>query len=700
MRMDDLRDKSKSFEKVKGNKDLFIAQTAVANIELNKKYSSEIISSRAKEGTVQAENQVEQLKITPVNANPSVAQQSANQVLFKEVYDDVDMLKTVVKRGVKEDLILKEIPLNRDPEEDFSTTPATANSARTDATNIGYIGEGKWQFEYEIKTDLFAVIEKGKVNYYNSKGNVAMYHPAPYMLDAEGKRSEKAYWTILSQTEELIRLQLFADTKGLVYPIALDPTTYITFTDEANYTQEDVKRKITNWVNDGVGEYSSDAQTQLLLHADGDRGNTGHDVTVNGDPVITNTTKFAEAVYFDGAGDYLEIPDHADWSFGTGDFAIDFWVYFEQIGEQILISREDYPHASQENGGTGGSTRHNGNIRIMMQPAGNLAAYIYAGGNDVISMNNVGNNLETHKWYHVALNRSGSTARLFLDGKITMTDTSASGNHTGEISDLVIGSYANFPALDFKGYMDDIRITKGDARWIANFTPATSAVNSDTNTKLLIHADGAEGSTSFTDSGNTVHAVNAVGDSKITGFSNIFGDTIYFDGNGDYLSIPDSDDFDFGNGDFTIDGWIYTKGGSSVILEQGAYANRGFQVWLTASRQISLYLGPNDVWVNTTTNTVPLNQWTHFAITRDQDDISIYIDGVLDSNFPQSHLGAVSGSSSNLYVGIYNGVSSPFTGYMDDLRITKGEALWETGFMPPTVPATVTTNTNLLLDFE
>lgn len=187
---------------------------------------------------------------------------------------------------------------------------------------------------------MFAVIEDGRVNYYNKDQEIAMYHPAPYMLDAEGTRSENAYWEIISQTQSAIRLKLVADTEGLVYPIDLDPTTYITFTDEANYTQEDVKRSITNWVNDSAGVYSAGANTQLLLHADGDATGS-HDVTINGNPQITDTAKFSQAGFFDGTGDYLTVPDSDDWNFGSGDFTIDFWVNFSDLSRQTLISQRD-----------------------------------------------------------------------------------------------------------------------------------------------------------------------------------------------------------------------------------------------------------------------------------------------------------------------------------------------------------------------
>lgn len=81
-----------------------------------------------------------------------------------------------------------------------------------------------------------------------------------------------------------------------------------------------------------------DTYTKLLLHCDGtdgsttfsDNGVTGHTVTANGNAQIdTAQSKFGNASgLFDGTGDYLTIPDHADWNFGTGNFTIDAWIRF------------------------------------------------------------------------------------------------------------------------------------------------------------------------------------------------------------------------------------------------------------------------------------------------------------------------------------------------------------------------------------
>ena len=78
----------------------------------------------------------------------------------------------------------------------------------------------------------------------------------------------------------------------------------------------------------------------------------------------------------------------------------------------------------------------------------------------------------------------------------------------------------------------------------------------DNYTKLLLHFDGTDGSTTFVDSSPSGKTVTAVGNAQIDTAQYKFGGASgLFDGNGDYLSVPDSDDWYFGTGDFTIDAW-------------------------------------------------------------------------------------------------------------------------------------------------
>jgi hypothetical protein len=115
------------------------------------------------------------------------------------------------------------------------------------------------------------------------------------------------------------------------------------------------------------------------------------------------------------------------------------------------------------------------------------------------------------------------------------------------------------------GYIDDLRIIKGQALYTASFTPPTAPINADTssdpylsNVSLLLKMDGANNSTTFTDSSLTPKAVFANGNAKIsTAQSKFGGSSALLDGTGDYLSLAHNSGFSIESSDFTLEAWVY-----------------------------------------------------------------------------------------------------------------------------------------------
>lgn len=205
---------------------------------------------------------------------------------------------------------------------------------------------------------------------------------------------------------------------------------------------------------------------------------------------------------------------------------------------------------------------------------------------------------------------------------------------------------------------------------------------------LLLHCDGSNGSTTFTDSSPTPKTVTANGGAQIsTAQSKFGGSSMYFDGTGDYLSVPASSAFQFGTGDFTIEAWVYltaTPGAQGAhIFGMQEYGDGSDYVFLiTSDRTLSFYLSTEVANVATSTATVPLNSWCHVAVTRSGTTFAVFIDGVGAS-------GSSALSTEVPYAVAYsigadqNGDESNFTGYIDDLRITKGVARYTGNFTPP-----------------
>jgi len=210
------------------------------------------------------------------------------------------------------------------------------------------------------------------------------------------------------------------------------------------------------------------------------------------------------------------------------------------------------------------------------------------------------------------------------------------------------------------------------------------------NVSLLLHGDGTNGSTTIVDSSPSPKTVTAFGDAQIsTAQSKFGGASIAFDGTGDYLTVPANNGFVFGTNDFTIEGWILPTqiDTRNIIVSSFPNATSGNWILCLENGKLAWYLFPNTTfnftWTSTTT--FPLNQWSHFALTRESNNWRLFYNGIIENTATQT---TPVGNLNQLEIGRYN--ASPtnllFNGYIDDLRITKGIARYTANFTPPTAP--------------
>jgi len=151
------------------------------------------------------------------------------------------------------------------------------------------------------------------------------------------------------------------------------------------------------------------------------------------------------SIAFDGTGDYIAASNDAALLF-TGDFTIEFWLYEVATGTSYPFFMGNAPVRSYIN---------YGNVAF-----GNLSAL----SSFTINAKTV--------WRHIALTKSGTTVRIFQDGTQL-----ASGTHSGNVDFRGLNLARNaFGGADFlNGYMDELRITAGVARYTANFSPPAAA---------------------------------------------------------------------------------------------------------------------------------------------------------------------------------------------------------------------------------
>jgi len=219
---------------------------------------------------------------------------------------------------------------------------------------------------------------------------------------------------------------------------------------------------------------------------------------------------------------------------------------------------------------------------------------------------------------------------------------------------------------------------------------------------LLLHGDGVNGgnNTTFVDSSTNNHAITVYGNAQQVSASPYgSGGSGAFDGSGDYLDIPSSSDWAFGTGNFTVEAWIYATSLFNYAVITGNLANNSTTSWaftVMADGVVRLQ-NWNTVVVATGVGAISLNTWTHVAVTRNNDKNRIFING---NNLSESTASVDFSLINNLGIGKVPSIAAPFNGYIDDLRITKGAALYTSNFTPPTAPLTADANTSLLLNFD
>lgn len=203
---------------------------------------------------------------------------------------------------------------------------------------------------------------------------------------------------------------------------------------------------------------------------------------------------------------------------------------------------------------------------------------------------------------------------------------------------------------------------------------------------LLLHMDGTQGSTTFTDSNSPAKTVTVSGSVQIdTGQYKFGGASGLFGGGGSYLSIADSADWDFGTSDFTVDFWVRLTDATS----QQAFVSRNngneFEIVIqSAGTEIAVGVpGSTKSFVG---SLISSNAWNHIAVTRNGSSMRVFLNGVQYGSTATSSED-IQGSSAMIIGGLENGAIS-VNGYMDELRILKGTAAWTANFTVPSAPYT------------
>ena len=299
----------------------------------------------------------------------------------------------------------------------------------------------------------------------------------------------------------------------------------------------------------------------------------------------------------------------------------------------------------------------------------------------------------------------GSDKAIFGYGT-TGTNTAVTNlvSNTGVVATDTTGVGTARFGLAGAGYGSDKAIfgygSTGTLTAITNLVSNTGVVATDTagvgTARQYLAAAGYSAGTSPAPGGIAYKNRNSAGTSTPT------GNSVQFNGSNQYLSIANNAAFDFGTGDFTVEGWVYLNNNSttaivgtrtndtSLTIRWCLYVGDGFlscDVWNTSNARIALFAFQS---------TIPAGTWIHCALVRSGTSFRLYQNGIQSTNSATSP-DAVSNSSTAINIGsfIASGVSN-LNGNISNLRIVKGTALYTASFSVPTSPLTAIANTSLL----
>jgi hypothetical protein len=471
----------------------------------------------------------------------------------------------------------------------------------------------------------------------------------------------------------------------------------------------------------GTGLYSSSftpsttpltavANTQLLTCQSNrfiDNSPNNFALTVTGTPTIQayspfgsipEATPISYSNYFDGTGDYLQLSDNVAFDLGTNNFTIEFW-----------FMRTATPTVTYHGlvGGNG---------------SGFYAwSLYYTNGNEIMIINSAGTiqtttgaSIANNTWYHVAVVKNTGILKIFVNGverysaaDVAAYNITANGWRIGDD-----GGHANGW---MNGYISNLRVVKGTAVYTSAFTPSTTPLTAIANTSILTcqsttMIDNSTNAFAITANGNTVPRIfNPFGYTAQVATSytpSTHGGSAYFDGSGDYLTTLASATYLMTGQDFTVECWAYptsipAQAGLVGINNTASSGGANFGIYLETNRNITFWVAGNATTYSSTNTPITISAWNHIAFVRSGSTNTVYVNGVsvLTNAATPSWSGTPVITVGRLFG---DNVGVNFYGYISNVRIIKGTAVYTSSFIPPTQALTslTTTPATLLLNFN
>ena len=361
----------------------------------------------------------------------------------------------------------------------------------------------------------------------------------------------------------------------------------------------------------------------------------------------------------DASSDRVEISPSNDFNMGTGDFTVECWIHPKSAGAadgsifvlQTLTGGEAYFAFN--------FSPNTGKFNIYLNTGS-------AGWSPTVPEDMI----EYTKWNHVALVKHSNVVKLYVNG-LAIGSYSHSGQVGYDASVTTICRIGGGGSSSLNLYMLDMRVYKGVAKYTDTFTC------------------GSPNSAVIPDSPSGV-AVSRKFKPSLSG-------SVGFEGSNSNLTAPHHTDLNATNQDFCFEAFIYPVGTTS---NYGYVFNKGVSLQIayidsSAVSRMTCFLattgsGSYDIAnnFNSGTGSVPLHQWSHFALVRSSGYLKWYINGIEKASTSIS--ATIQANTNDFIIGAYASTQYEFKGNISNARITIGQAVYTSNFTTPTKPLTLT----------
>jgi hypothetical protein len=438
----------------------------------------------------------------------------------------------------------------------------------------------------------------------------------------------------------------------------------------------------------------AEANTLLLLNFGstdvpnlwyGDNSSSSYAVSLSGSPSLVDEGNGVKAITSNAGSDWVltTVPGNF-----PGDFTIEFFAKNNTTADCWYIGNT-VPSANNSNGWS---------IGVLVGNLIRLSSYTFG-------YNTVAFGGSNTYWNHIAVTRSGSTIRIFVNGILIDSRTSASFTFSNT-DPIRIGNISGLYPLP--GRLTNIRIVKGTALYTANFVVPTTVLSEVAGTALLMpFTSTAVPSLWYRDTSSNTKPVELFGTTMQYDFGNRV-DAAMFDGNSSRLTAYSANGFTFGGQDWTVEFFVQllatptTADVDCFVSTADPTDAKGIFIGISNTRQIAI-LASNAGGITwtfglTPTPTIDLGKWYHVAVVVNTGILTTYFNG---SAVASSAITVdIPGINGGMQIGGRTKSSQYSTSRIAGLRVVKGTAVYTSNFDTPTTLPTNIAGTELLMNFD